>query len=140
MYITQTIAEAVKTEAKKKKITIKDLLSICELNINTISDFSRGQQISLISFARIADILDCSVDYLLGRTDNPLAHKEKATYFSVESADNNSGIIGSNNSDVSIHNISVSSKQAATLLNLFNELDPIKQAKLLVLADELANS
>lgn len=24
---------------------------------------------------RIADYLDCSVDYLLGRTDNPEAHK-----------------------------------------------------------------
>ena len=24
-----------------------------------------------LNFARIADYLDCSVDYLLGRTDNP---------------------------------------------------------------------
>lgn len=100
----------------------------------------RKQSPSCDKISKVANYLDCSVDYLLGRTDNPLAHKEKATYFSVGSADNNSRFIGSNNSDVSIHNISVSSKQAATLLNLFNELDPIKQAKLLVLADELANS
>ena len=26
------------------------------------------------SIAKIADYLDCSVDYLLGRTDNPQAH------------------------------------------------------------------
>lgn len=26
--------------------------------------------------ARIADYLDCSVDYLLGRTENPEAHKK----------------------------------------------------------------
>lgn len=74
MYVTQEIADSVKNIAKKRKISIKDLLAKCELNINTISDFSRGQQISLISFARIADELDCSVDYLLGRTDNPTAH------------------------------------------------------------------
>lgn len=27
------------------------------------------------TLARIADYLDCSVDYLLGRTDNPQSHK-----------------------------------------------------------------
>ena len=30
---------------------------------------------SCIDLARIADYLDCSVDYLLGRTDNPAVNR-----------------------------------------------------------------
>lgn len=71
MYITQDIAFRIKLRAKEQKITIKNLLSACEMNINAISEFSKGKQLSCISLARIADCLDCSVDYLLGRTDKP---------------------------------------------------------------------
>jgi len=75
MYITQEIAARIKQRAKLKKIAIKDLLADCELSINAISEFSKGKQMSCISLARIADCLDCSVDYLLGRTDNPNINK-----------------------------------------------------------------
>lgn len=75
MYITQHIAERIKTTAKNKKVKISDLLSGCQLNINAISEFSKGKEISCISLAKIADYLDCSVDYLLGRTDDPNSHK-----------------------------------------------------------------
>lgn len=71
MYITQDIALRIKLTAKLKKITMKQLLSECGLNINAVSEFSKGKNLSCISLARIADYLDCSVDYLLGRTDNP---------------------------------------------------------------------
>lgn len=71
MYITQDIAFRIKLKAKSKKIAMKQLLSACELNINTVSEFSKGKQLSCISLAKIADYLDCSVDYLLGRTDIP---------------------------------------------------------------------
>ena len=71
MYITQDIARRIKLTAKLKKITMKQLLSECGLNINAVSEFSKGKNLSCISLARIADYLDCSVDYLLGRTDKP---------------------------------------------------------------------
>lgn len=77
MYITQEIADRIKMQAKVKEITIKALLSECNMGINAISEFSKGKQLSCISLAKIADYLDCSVDYLLGRTDNPKAHKIK---------------------------------------------------------------
>ncbi|MBP3760230.1 MAG: hypothetical protein J6I55_01920 [Ruminococcus sp.] len=32
---------------------------------------SKGREISYVNFARIADYLNVSVDYLLGRTDSP---------------------------------------------------------------------
>ena len=75
MYDTQEIAARIKQQAKIKKIAIKDLLSHCELSINAISEFSKGKQMSCISLARIADYIDCSVDYLLGRTDKPEVNK-----------------------------------------------------------------
>lgn len=72
---TQNIAFMIKKTAKSKNITVRQLLENCKLNINTISELSKGKQISYLSFATIADNLDCSVDYLLGRTSNPSSHK-----------------------------------------------------------------
>ena len=60
-----------------QKIAIKDMLEACDMNINAVSEFGKGKQLSCISLAKIADYLDCSVDYLLGRTDNPSSHKEE---------------------------------------------------------------
>lgn len=36
------------------------------------------------NLARIADYLDCSVDYLLGRTDDPNAHKKTRPVLQIE--------------------------------------------------------
>ena len=70
MYFTQDIADRINSLIKSKGIKKKDLLSYCSLNVNAISEFSKGKELSCISFAKIADYLDCSVDYLLGRTSN----------------------------------------------------------------------
>lgn len=75
MYNTQNIANRIKATAKSKKISIKNMLTDLTLGINTISQFAKGQVISSINLARIADYLECSVDYLLGRTDDPTWHK-----------------------------------------------------------------
>ena len=50
---------------------LKDILSACDLNINSLSQMSDKKGLSSFSLGKIADYLDCSVDYLLGRTDNP---------------------------------------------------------------------
>ncbi len=75
MYITQDIAFRIKTTVILKQTTMKQMLSECDLNINAVSEFSKGKNLSCISLAKIADYLDCSVDYLLGRTDNPEINK-----------------------------------------------------------------
>ena len=54
---------------------IKTMLSECSLGINTISQMSKGNDMLSKNLARIADYLDCSVDYLLGRTDKPEVNK-----------------------------------------------------------------
>jgi len=47
------------------------LLSECNLGINAIRQINDNKGMASYSLARIADYLDCSVDYLLGRTDIP---------------------------------------------------------------------
>ena len=71
MYESQDIANRIKTHAKSKGIRLKQMLSDCKLGIYTISQMSKGNDMLSKNLAKIADYLDCSVDYLLGRTDNP---------------------------------------------------------------------
>lgn len=71
MYDTEKIAGRIKERAKSQKKTLGELLCACELSVNTVSNIKKGQEIYYLGFARIADELGCSVDYLLGRTDNP---------------------------------------------------------------------
>lgn len=71
MYDLQLIADRIKQQAKKKKLPMKELLGTCGLGINAVSEMAKGKAMSSIALARIADLLGVSVDYLLGRTDNP---------------------------------------------------------------------
>ena len=71
MYETTRIAENIKTLAKSKDIQLKTMLQELALNKNVLSSLYNGSMIKADSLAKIADYLECSVDYLLGRTDNP---------------------------------------------------------------------
>lgn len=64
----QTLASAIKSAAKLKGITIKKMLTECELGINTLSSMQSGGYFPrLEALVKIADYLDVSIDYLLGR-------------------------------------------------------------------------
>ena len=71
MYNNQQMSDRIKIQAKSKRIVLKKMLEDLGLGINLISHLAKGQNITAINLARIADYLDCSVDYLLGRTDRP---------------------------------------------------------------------
>lgn len=75
LYDSPNVANKIKVYAKSKNIALKELLIACELGSNTFSHMLHGRSIAFDSLARIADYLDCSVDYLLGRTDNPEVNK-----------------------------------------------------------------
>ena len=75
MYIAQTLKDRIKNQCKAKDISIKTMLSECGLSINAISQINNTGGMYSFNLAKIADYLDCSVDYLLGRTDNPESHK-----------------------------------------------------------------
>lgn len=67
MYISNDIAERIKEVAKQRKVSVKQLLSDIGLGFNTMSNMKVSMP-KADNLARIADYLDCSVDYLLGRT------------------------------------------------------------------------
>lgn len=65
-----TLTVRIKERCKHKRITIKSLLEKCEMNRNTIYDIeNKGSFPTAEKISRLADILDCSTDYLLGRID-----------------------------------------------------------------------
>ena len=71
LYNSQYIADRIREQAKSQGKTLRALLNECELGINTVSNIYSGKDVLTLNFAKIADALDCSVDYLLGRTDQP---------------------------------------------------------------------
>ena len=74
MYNSQEVAQSIKKMSKDKNITIKKLLEDVGLGFNTMSNMKTSMP-KADNLAKIADYLDCSVDYLLGRTDNPEINK-----------------------------------------------------------------
>ena len=70
MYQSTDVAERIKQLAKKQSLTVKQVLLDAGLNYNTMSNMRRSM-LKADNLARIADVLNCSMDYLMGRTDNP---------------------------------------------------------------------
>lgn len=73
MYEVSEVVQRIKDIARQKGIKISDMLTVCNLSKNALSSMnSRGSWIQANSLAKIADYLGVSVDYLLGRTENPI--------------------------------------------------------------------
>lgn len=69
-------AQIIKTLAKNRNVTISKLLEDCKIRKSLIYDLEkRDYTPSAAILEQIADYLNCSVDYLLGRTDNPEINK-----------------------------------------------------------------
>lgn len=76
MYESSIIAENIKKTAKASNIQLKDMLLDLSLNKNTLSNMYNGSMLKGDSLARIADYLDVSVDYLLGREPSSETKKD----------------------------------------------------------------
>lgn len=77
LYASNNVAERIKFVAKSKNISVKKLLEDIGLGFNTMSNMKSSMP-KADNLAKIADYLDCSTDYLLGRTDNLNSHKSQA--------------------------------------------------------------
>lgn len=71
MYNAQTTKDRIKQTCKDRNISMEQVLKECDLGVNAIRQINDTKGMASFSIAKIADVLDCSVDYLLGRTDNP---------------------------------------------------------------------
>lgn len=70
MYNSADVAARVKAMVKQRGTTSKQMLEDAGLSYNFMTMMSRSMP-KADSLARIADVLHCSVDYLLGRTEEP---------------------------------------------------------------------
>lgn len=114
MYISTKIADRIKDAAKHNGVTVKRMLADIGLGSNTIAHLQTSM-IAADSLAKIADYLDVSVDYLLGRSDTPTMTTPP------EDAD-------------------TSTADGAALLAIYNRLSPVDRAKLLLYADNLTRN
>lgn len=73
-YESTEIAKRIKEKAKENETSVKAILEKANLNYNMIT-MMRSSFPKANSLAKIADELNCSVDFLLGRTDNPEINK-----------------------------------------------------------------
>lgn len=70
LYTSDNVANRIKLIAKSKDIQLNKMLEDVSLGRNTMANFKTSMP-KADNLAKIADYLDVSVDYLLGRTDKP---------------------------------------------------------------------
>lgn len=131
MQNTQIIAERIKERTKQNDISVKKLLEMCELGPNTVQKLSKGTDLVSQNLVKIADYLDCSTDYLLGRVDTP-----NATYSIT--GDNNVQVNGNNGNNSPL---TVNSKDydetTKELVQLVQSLSLVKRAEAILYLNEL---
>lgn len=77
MYNSQIMVKRTRSIAKEKGIGIVKLHEICGMSRNAISQAEKSPGgMTTKNIYSIAEALDCSVDYLLGRTDKPKPEAE----------------------------------------------------------------
>ena len=70
MYNSQETSTRIKKMAKEKGIPILELQELCGLNKNAIAQAGKSQDgMKARNLYSIAELLEVSIDYLLGRTD-----------------------------------------------------------------------
>ena len=75
MNSAQEISEIIISLLKTEKISTNRMLSEIGLHSNMINDMKKGSMPSADKLGLIAEYFNISVDYLLGRTDNPKVNK-----------------------------------------------------------------
>ncbi|WP_026896058.1 helix-turn-helix domain-containing protein [Clostridiisalibacter paucivorans] len=76
MFSKETFANRVKTLRKEKNIKQSELGNIVGLTHTAISDIERGRRTTTMEkLDALANFFEVSVDYLMGRTDDPRFNK-----------------------------------------------------------------
>ena len=66
------VAERIKTRRAELQLTQKDIADRLKVTYQTISKYERGINIpDAETLKSLSDILQCSTDYLVGKTDSP---------------------------------------------------------------------
>lgn len=72
MYNSQTVVDRIKDTVKAKGSTMSDLNQYCDIDKSTINMSAQKKYgLSAKILYDVSSYLECSVDYLIGRTDTP---------------------------------------------------------------------
>ncbi len=95
------VKERIKKLCMEQCKSMSEITSEISLAMEDLNQWDETQGISSIAFDRIADYLGCSVDYILGYTDEPTEHFFKSGDIIGDNNSGNTGnvTIGSNLSD-----------------------------------------
>lgn len=78
----------LKEARKRAGYTMKELAALLGITEGAVSNYENGKrQPDLMMLLKIADVFNCSTDYLLGRTDRPDAYLIEKEKLPVELAD-----------------------------------------------------
>ncbi len=140
MYDLQLIEERIMTIAKSKGLSKNKLLINAKLHKGVFDNMKKGQVPSIDKIHTIADYLECSVDYLLGRTDEQTITHSTNNINSNFVQKNGSITFGSvsvaSNSDKNSNNISLSNEEIE-ILDIYRSLNIREKAKFLNMALEI---
>lgn len=132
---SETMVRRIKELMKQKGVSNKEMSeNVQNININTIAQLAKGREISYVSLANIAEYLNCSVDYLLGRTDNPNITAD--TYINGD----NNGIQAVNNGNNSNLTVNGNTRtDTEELVEMIQGLPLVQRAKIITQIDEMKN-
>lgn len=129
-YVSFDIALRIKEIAKNRDIVLRQMLEEIGLSKGTMDNL-RTSMPKADNLAKIADYLDVSMDYLMGRTDEP-------------DIKNNSNIIRINSgnsshiSDISNVKISqVSSEDIAEISEMLKDLSLVQRSEIVLMIDKM---
>ena len=129
IYKSSEVADRIRLLAKAKNISVSTMFSEIGLGKNTLMNFKTSMP-KADNIAKIADYLDVSVDYLLGRTDNP------NTINGITTGD----VKGINvKGDTSVKINTTVSKDTAELMEMLQDLTLVERSKVVIMIDEMKN-
>ena len=131
MYNAQITIDRIQNLIKSRKLVQKTVLEDCGLNENTLKRMNDSRGMSSFNLAKIADYLDVSVDYLLGRTDEPEIHGISNV---ISIGGNNAGSLSN-----SINIGKASTEDIDEIVEMLKELTLTQRSKVVLMIDELKN-
>ena len=137
MYVAQITTERIKAIAKERGISLATLQEQCDLSKNAIQLAGKSEfGLKAKNLYNIAEILDCSVDYLLGRSDTVCPSDNIIIQTGDVNAKNNKGDVDVDTS-VNITADPEISKETSELLDLLQSLPLVKRAEAILYLNKL---
>jgi len=123
------ITSRIKLLCKEKNISVTQLLSDCGFAKSFVYDLEkRDNSPSCDRISKIADLLECSVDYLLGRIDEPTPKADSSIHAGNISGDNNSST--GNNFNIGTKTSAVGEQQQE-ISEMLSDMSPRERNKLM---------